>query len=136
MWCPGCEIIFGYEPGVYAVVGAASFAAGATRAISTAVIVTEVTGQPHLLLPISLGMFKKKKKNIFQKFFEKRYISSMLLTVYIILFLSYFFYHTFFIILYFKTQTQCVTNVLLIVSKNPNVSLLLPRVSTFFFFFP
>ena len=98
MWCPGCEIIFGYEPGVYAVVGAASFAAGATRAISTAVIVTEVTGQPHLLLPISLGMFKKK--NVFQKFFEKRYISSMLLTVYhtffIILFLSYFFYHTFF----------------------------------------
>ena len=69
MWCPGCEIIFGYEPGVYAVVGAASFAAGATRAISTAVIVTEVTGQPHLLLPISLGMFKKKKKKIFLKVF-------------------------------------------------------------------
>ena len=100
MWCPGCEIIFGYEPGVYAVVGAASFAAGATRAISTAVIVTEVTGQPHLLLPISLGMFIKKKKNVFQKFFERRYISSMLLTVYhtffIILFLSYFIYHTLF----------------------------------------
>ena len=71
MWCPGCEIIFGYEPGVYAVVGAASFAAGATRAISTAVIVTEVTGQPHLLLPISLGMFKKKKKIFFKSFLKK-----------------------------------------------------------------
>ena len=51
-----CAVIFGYEPGVYAVVGAAAFAAGTTRAISTAVIVTEVTGQPHLLLPISLGV--------------------------------------------------------------------------------
>ena len=95
MWCPGCEIIFGYEPGVYAVVGAASFAAGATRAISTAVIVTEVTGQPHLLLPISLGMFKKKKKNVFQKFFERRYTYPQCFDC-----LSYFFYHTFFIILY------------------------------------
>ena len=54
--CADCKDIFGYEPGVYAVVGAASFAAGTTRAISTAVIVTEVTGQPHLLLPISLGV--------------------------------------------------------------------------------
>ncbi len=51
-----CVLIANYEPGVYAVVGAAAFAAGTTRAISTAVIVTEVTGQPHLLLPISLGV--------------------------------------------------------------------------------
>eukprot|EP00946_MAST-07B_sp_MAST-7B-sp1_P004913 g4913.t1 len=51
-----CQVIAGYEPGVYAVVGAASFAAGTTRATSTAVIVTEITGQPHLLLPISLGV--------------------------------------------------------------------------------
>lgn len=51
-----CALIANYEPGVYAVVGAAAFAAGTTRAISTAVIVTEVTGQPHLLLPISLGV--------------------------------------------------------------------------------
>jgi H+/Cl- antiporter ClcA len=54
--CTDCLSIYGYEPGVYAVVGAAAFAAGTTRAISTAVIVTEVTGQPHLLLPISLGV--------------------------------------------------------------------------------
>ena len=53
--CSDCLYIFGYEPGVYAVVGAAAFAGGTTRAISTAVIVTEVTGQPHLLLPISLN---------------------------------------------------------------------------------
>ena len=51
-----CTRIFGYEPGVYAVVGAAAFAAGATRAISTALIVTSITGQFHLLLPISLGV--------------------------------------------------------------------------------
>ena len=46
----------GHEPGVFAVVGAAAFAGGATRAISTAVIVAEITGQAHLLLPISIGV--------------------------------------------------------------------------------
>lgn len=48
--------LLGYEPGVFAVVGAAAFAAGVTRAISTSVIVVEVTGQPHLLLPVSIGV--------------------------------------------------------------------------------
>ena len=36
--------------------GAAAFAAGATRAISTAAIVIEVTGQYHMLLPVSIGV--------------------------------------------------------------------------------
>jgi len=48
--------LVGYEPGVFAVVGAAAFAAGATRAISSSLIVVEVTGQPHLLLPVSIGV--------------------------------------------------------------------------------
>ena len=43
-------------PGEFAVVGAAAFAAGATRAISTAAIVIEVTGQYHMLLPVSIGV--------------------------------------------------------------------------------
>merc|ERR1711871_1074309 len=45
-----------FVPGEFAVVGAAAFAAGATRAISTAAIVIEVTGQYHMLLPVSLGV--------------------------------------------------------------------------------
>eukprot|EP00943_MAST-04B_sp_MAST-4B-sp1_P007133 g7133.t1 len=45
-----------FVPGEFAVVGAAAFAAGATRAISTAAIVIEVTGQYHMLLPVSIGV--------------------------------------------------------------------------------
>ena len=48
--------ITGYEPGVFAVVGAAAFAAGTTRAISSSVIVVECVGQPHLLIPVSIGV--------------------------------------------------------------------------------
>ncbi len=42
-----------YEPWEFALVGAAAFSTGVVRAISTIVIVYEVSGQPHLLLPLS-----------------------------------------------------------------------------------
>jgi chloride channel 2 len=38
-------------PGAYAVVGAAAFASGVTRTLSTSVIIFEVTGQINLLIP-------------------------------------------------------------------------------------
>lgn len=44
------------SPLSYAVVGAASVCASATHTISTAVIVVELTGQFHLLLPILVGV--------------------------------------------------------------------------------
>eukprot|EP00240_Pyramimonas_obovata_P010903 CAMPEP_0118942202 /NCGR_PEP_ID=MMETSP1169-20130426/35683_1 /TAXON_ID=36882 /ORGANISM="Pyramimonas obovata, Strain CCMP722" /LENGTH=132 /DNA_ID=CAMNT_0006887181 /DNA_START=27 /DNA_END=421 /DNA_ORIENTATION=- len=43
-------------PGNYAVVGAAATAAAATHTISVAVIAIELTGQPHLFLPIGLAV--------------------------------------------------------------------------------
>jgi hypothetical protein len=42
-------------PGVYAVVGAAALASGATHTVSTAVIVFELTGQTRYLLPVLLA---------------------------------------------------------------------------------
>ena len=46
----------GWHAGEFAVVAAAAFAGGTTRAISTAAIVIEMTGQYHMLLPVSLGV--------------------------------------------------------------------------------
>jgi H+/Cl- antiporter ClcA len=42
-----------YTPWEYSLLGAAGLATGVTRAISTAVIVYELAGQPHLRLPLS-----------------------------------------------------------------------------------
>eukprot|EP00736_Rhodelphis_marinus_P009089 Rmarinus@m.8380 len=44
------------EPGLYAVVGAAAMAAGVTRTVSTAVIVFELTGQIHHVLPMLMAV--------------------------------------------------------------------------------
>ena len=44
------------EPGIFAVIGAAAFAAGSTRAISTAIIVMELTGQMTLQLPVAIAV--------------------------------------------------------------------------------
>jgi chloride channel 2 len=41
-------------PGAYAVIGAAGFSAGATRTVSTALLVFELTGQLHYMLPVLL----------------------------------------------------------------------------------
>lgn len=38
------------------VIGAAAFSSGVTRAVSTAVIVFELSGQSHLVLPISVAL--------------------------------------------------------------------------------
>lgn len=43
-------------PGGYAVVGAAAFAAGVTHTISTSVIVFELTGQIHHILPVMIAV--------------------------------------------------------------------------------
>eukprot|EP00602_Paraphysomonas_sp_CaronLab_P004192 CAMPEP_0185026590 /NCGR_PEP_ID=MMETSP1103-20130426/10944_1 /TAXON_ID=36769 /ORGANISM="Paraphysomonas bandaiensis, Strain Caron Lab Isolate" /LENGTH=734 /DNA_ID=CAMNT_0027560225 /DNA_START=58 /DNA_END=2263 /DNA_ORIENTATION=- len=40
----------------FALIGAAAFSTGVTRAISTAVIVYELSGQPHLHLPLSVAI--------------------------------------------------------------------------------
>lgn len=45
-----------FQPWEMAIIGAASFTTGVTRAISTAVIVYELSGQPHLRLPVSLAI--------------------------------------------------------------------------------
>ena len=45
-----------FAPWEYAVIGAAAFSSGVTRAISTAVIVFELSGQNHLRLPMSVAI--------------------------------------------------------------------------------
>jgi chloride channel 2 len=45
-----------FEPWEFAVLGAAAFSSGVTRAISTAVIVFELSGQDHLRLPMSVAI--------------------------------------------------------------------------------
>jgi H+/Cl- antiporter ClcA len=47
------ELFNNYAPWEYSILGAAGLATGVTRAISTAVIVYELAGQPHLRLPLS-----------------------------------------------------------------------------------
>lgn len=43
-----------YSPSDYSILAAAAFSTGVTRAISTAVIVYELSGEPHLRLPLSI----------------------------------------------------------------------------------
>ncbi len=43
-------------PGAYAVVGAASLVSGATHTISTAVVVFEITGQLHMMIPTLIAV--------------------------------------------------------------------------------
>ena len=45
----------GVVPGAYAVVGAAAFTSGATQSLSTTVIVFELTGQLHHMVPVLLA---------------------------------------------------------------------------------
>lgn len=45
-----------FAPWEFAVIGAAAFASGVTRAISTAIIVFELSGQYHLHLPMSVAI--------------------------------------------------------------------------------
>lgn len=44
------------EPWEFAVVGSAAFSAGVTRVVSTAVILFELVGEPHLRLPLSVAI--------------------------------------------------------------------------------
>jgi H+/Cl- antiporter ClcA/CBS domain-containing protein len=44
-------------PGGYGLVGAAAFTAGATRTVSIAVIVLELTGQMEFIIPVFVGVF-------------------------------------------------------------------------------
>jgi H+/Cl- antiporter ClcA len=46
----------GIVPGGYAVVGAAALAGAVTQTISTSVIVFELTGQLHHILPVMIGV--------------------------------------------------------------------------------
>lgn len=60
------EVVNGYWPNLFmastfdaaefAIIGAAAFSAGVTRAISTAIIVFELTGQHHLHMPMSIAI--------------------------------------------------------------------------------
>lgn len=47
---------FGIVPGAYAVVGAAALTSGATHTLSTSVIVFELTGQLHHMLPVLVAV--------------------------------------------------------------------------------
>ena len=47
-------IVADFHPGMFALVGAASYAGGLTRAVSSCVIVAET--QPHLLVPVAIGV--------------------------------------------------------------------------------
>ncbi len=61
-----------YAPWEYSLIGAAAFSTGVVRAISTVVIVYEVSGQPHLLLPMSVAVLcayftgNRLTKNIYE----------------------------------------------------------------------
>ncbi|CAD6187539.1 unnamed protein product [Caenorhabditis auriculariae] len=44
------------HPGIYAVVGAASFSASVTHTVSVSVIIFELTGQLHFLLPVMISV--------------------------------------------------------------------------------
>ncbi|KAL6723843.1 hypothetical protein Aduo_018804 [Ancylostoma duodenale] len=43
-------------PGVYAVVGAASFSASVTHTVSVSVMIFEITGQLHYILPVMISV--------------------------------------------------------------------------------
>ena len=43
-----------YQPWEYTILGAAAFSTGVTRGISTAVIIFELSGHPHLGLPVAV----------------------------------------------------------------------------------
>eukprot|EP00904_Undaria_pinnatifida_P006780 jgi/Undpi1/3231/HiC_scaffold_15.g06605.m1 len=45
-----------FQPWEFALIGSAAFAAGVTRAVSTAVIVFELSGQNHLRLPLGVAL--------------------------------------------------------------------------------
>lgn len=52
--CKQSTAFVNYAPWEYSVLAAAGLATGVTRAMSTAVIVYELAGQPHLRLPLSI----------------------------------------------------------------------------------
>jgi len=45
-----------YQPWEFAIIGAAAFSTGVTRAISTALIVYEISGTPNLRIPLSVAI--------------------------------------------------------------------------------
>ena len=47
-------LVFSFGPADFAIIGAAAFAGGVTRAISTVVIVMELTGELYLQLPVAV----------------------------------------------------------------------------------
>ncbi|CAN0152066.1 unnamed protein product, partial [Ectocarpus sp. 8 AP-2014] len=44
------------QPWEFALIGSAAFSAGVTRAVSTAVIVFELSGENHLRLPLGVAL--------------------------------------------------------------------------------
>jgi chloride channel 2 len=48
--------ITSFQPWEFAIIGAAAFSTGVTRAISTALIVYELSGEPNLRLPLSIAI--------------------------------------------------------------------------------
>jgi chloride channel 2 len=71
---PGATSYASWE---YSLIGAAAFSTGVVRAISTVVIVYEVSGQPHLLLPMSVAVLcayftgNRLTKNIYEVLMRK-----------------------------------------------------------------
>lgn len=66
-----------YSPSDYSILAAAGFSTGVTRAISTAVIVYELSGEPHLRLPLSVVILtayfvgNRFSKNIYDALIDK-----------------------------------------------------------------
>ncbi|CAP32901.2 Protein CBR-CLH-4 [Caenorhabditis briggsae] len=50
------EDIHAIRPGIYAVVGAASFSASVTHTVSVSVMIFEITGQLHFILPVMISV--------------------------------------------------------------------------------
>ena len=66
-----------FSPSDYSILAAAGFSTGVTRAISTAVIVYELSGEPHLRLPLSVVILtayfvgNRFSKNIYDALIDK-----------------------------------------------------------------
>ena len=52
------EDIHVIRPGIYAVVGAASFSASVTHTVSVSVMIFEITGQLHFILPVMVSQIR------------------------------------------------------------------------------
>lgn len=77
------RVVSNYLPREYALIGAAAFSTGVTRAISTAVIIFELSNNPHLCLPISLAIVssyfvsQRLYKNVYEALMDTNSIPFM-----------------------------------------------------------